>query len=467
MDRNYKNTFCGILILAILLMAVGYSILSTRLNVEGTSKITSDFNIEVIGISEFYKEGLAETTNMDFTPTSATYSANIQAPGDGMIYEIIIENKGTLSGYVYFDNSDIMYGYNDYGLNYDESGMYIGVVYSSKTQADKNNPSFKDEIDNRTELFPDEKLYVYAYIYFYEGATSLPEQKTFTSTVDFNFYSTNEHFPVILPSLNDALLANNDIVTSGDGLMINDEGDYVFVSDGVDDDIKNYISLNGVLMRIVSFDDRMENSCAHDWYSLIEVNDPTKSGVAYSTTADDNGFYNSITPTLFNYMRENDDLYNIANIDDVGWSTYSKDIYYIENNSFFGPESYVYSSATIFGINELMASSTNTSCTFANLSNGGCKSWLTDTGDTYLFNPVYESDKTTNTGKIAYLEDGKVITVDPRDVNTSNRIPYGSLMLPYGVALRYTNEDTADGSRENPYIIDPDSINDYIEGLIC
>ena len=104
-----------------------------------------------------------------------------------------------------------------------------------------------------------------------------------------------------------------------------------------------------------------------------------------------------------------------------------------------------------------MEASTNSSCNFANLSTGGCKSWLTTNGDTYLFNLVYGSDETTNTGKVSYLKNHNIISVDPRDTNNSNVKGYGAITVAYGGSMRYTNED-ADGSRNNPYIIDPISI---------
>jgi len=461
MDRNYKNTFCGILILAILLMAVGYSILSTRLNVEGTSKITSDFNIQVTGISEFFKVGLVETSNIDFTSTSATYGANIQAPGDEVIYEIIIENKGNMSGFVYFNDSTVLYRRKDYNITVD-GDVLIGVAYASKTQADKKDPVFKSEISNTTELLAGEKLYVYAVVSFSSQATKLPDKKNYSNTVDFNFYSNTELFPKELPKLNDALLANNSIVTSGDGLMLNDDWQHVFVSDGDNDNIKNYISIDDKLMRIVKFEDNMENSCSHDTYYVVEADDVVHSGVVYNTVADEDDFYNAEEPTLFEYMETSNPLFQVSSVSYLSWWTYGKSysgyqVFYVENSHLFPHSSYTDGHRYILSIPEVMEASTNSSCNFANLSTGGCKSWLTTNGDTYLFNLVYGSDETTNTGKVSYLKNHNIISVDPRDTNNSNVKGYGAITVAYGGSMRYTNED-ADGSRNNPYIIDPISI---------
>ena len=134
MSRSYKNTTIAILLACILTMSIGYAVLQQRLSISGTSKITSDFNIQVVGISEFHTEQLASTANVNFTPTSATYSTNLQAPEDRAIYEIVIENKGTLDGYVHFDT---YYGSSYVSFpEFEEDGINIGIYDASKVKSE-------------------------------------------------------------------------------------------------------------------------------------------------------------------------------------------------------------------------------------------------------------------------------------------------------------------------------------------
>ena len=451
MSRSYKNTTIAILLACILTMSIGYAVLQQRLDISGTSKITSEFNIQVVGISEFKKEGYGETVNMDFTPTSATYSTNLQVPGDDVVYEIVIENKGNMSGYVYFESSD--YGSHHYGGNQNsDETLFVGIYKVTKEPLDPNNEFFYPrDVDQYAMLKPGEKMYVYASASFDYYAESMPEEKKVSFTANFNFTSAFDNTLVALKELNYTLLDSNNIVTSGTGLYEekNPYGDYrkyVFKSDGLTD-VNNYVSIEGKLWRIISFD-------TDDRYVVVEANTGTNPKTIYSSTkntSDDyyNHFENSdLVMYLSEQLRSSD--YLRTNL------LYTYDDYiYIENSSMGIYENDIYG-VSLFGISEIMNATTDTNCSFTNLSSGGCQSWLTNNGDTFLINPVY-SDENTNTGKIAYLENGKVISVDPRDTNYGNYLMYGRIDRdcsdPY-----ITNFLEADGSRENPYILDTTEI---------
>ena len=189
MNREGKNITIALLLICILTMAVGYSILQQRLNVEGTSNISSVWDIQVTGVREIYKDGLIDTTTLDFTPTTASYGANIQAPGDFAMYEIEVENKGTLAGYTILA-SDV------YDTNTYENGISIGIVAVSKIQQSQVNPdSFMFDIMDEYESNPNaevfllsgEKAYYYAIISFSNSSTELPEKKEYSNEVKFTF----------------------------------------------------------------------------------------------------------------------------------------------------------------------------------------------------------------------------------------------------------------------------------------
>ena len=455
MSRSYKNTVIAVLLACILTMAIGYAVLNTRLNISGISNITSNFDIQVTGISEFQTFQLAETLNMDFTPTSATYSTNLQAPGDTGFYEIVVENKGNIDGYVYFNTDE--WGYNNYG-SYEEEGIILGVAYVARKQADPEEWfDWNNELPQLTLLKPGNKLYVYAYAVFDERATSLPSKNNFSHTLNFNFYTeqyVDENIG-LSAHLSDIIFRKNSIVSSGTGLYseiaydsYGDEYDlYTFRSDAATN-VNNYVKIDGKMWRIMDF---TVNRLDGDQYTLVEDDDTINSNTVFSTVVGEDGFYNNYeTSTLYDtiiafYLDQ------VNNKDIIFYDTIRGiDNGYVENTEVFDYVEYSYSQP-LPTVTRIMKASTDSSCSFATLSTGGCQSWLTNNGDTYLFNKVFESDKTTNTGKIAYLQNGKVIAVNPNDTNYGHykmTLQINDLCDPL-----VTNADVADGSKQNPYIL--------------
>ena len=446
MSRSYKNTVIAILLACILTMAIGYAVLNTRLNISGTSKITSDFNIQVIGISELLTNQFGETKSMSFTPTSASYSANLQAPNDGVLYEIIIENKGNMAGYVEIKEGGF---FNDYGI-FDDGYISLGIIYISKIQSNPNDFSFNNEISSGINyLNPGEKLYLYAQAYFDGNATSLPEQKEYTNTVNFDFYSSSD---VLVPGahlvLMDSIFEKNPIITSGNGLYNTSAREYIFKSDG-NSVVNNYVKIYDKMWRLIGFYDSQYDT---DYYFLVEDDDTINTPQVFSTLADDSGYYNNLSSsTLSDYIESTITKLYIQ----PGYIWDNNEIAYVVDTELFK-----YSSSgnkTLLSIEDILNTSSDTNCSINTLSTGGCKSWLTTNGNTYLLNPIFESDKTTNTGNIAYLKDNKVIGVDPRDNNYGEYKAYMELSAECRYSVLYTNKD-ADGSKEKPYIIDTDDM---------
>ena len=446
MSRSYKNTVIAILLACILTMAIGYAVLNTRLSISGTSKITSDFNIQVTGISEFGVFGLASTTNMDFTPTSATYSANIQAPGDEAAYEIVIENKGSIPGYVMLEQFE---GYDIY----DDGKIRVGVIFTSKNQFAGDFNSLQITQQGINYLNPGEKLYVYADIMFSRNATSMPEQKTFSNTINFNFY-TKDYFGEnvkIESKLLSSVLVNNPVVTSGNGLYSSESSDfgtiYTFKSDA-DGDVNNYVSIDGKLWRIIRIYNKDNRRFTYDLVSVDKT-----VGTVFSNIKDSDGFYNNLSysySTLFQRFEVEEEYFFEAD-------SYSNPLtIYVPNvDAYYGVDYGI----RLITLNSIFDASTSSECDIIGLSNGKCKSWLTN-DDTYLFAKVY-SDETTNTGNIAYLQDSKVISVDPRDINYANARK-AITIKSYTCDFTIINADQGDGSYYNPYIISMDE-NDWCE----
>jgi len=94
---KYKNTVVAILLACILTMAIGYAALQQRLNITGTSSISSTYNVKIIDIYGYpSNENVTDKVAPSYTDTTATFSTNLTSPGDYMTYYIEIANLGTL-----------------------------------------------------------------------------------------------------------------------------------------------------------------------------------------------------------------------------------------------------------------------------------------------------------------------------------------------------------------------------------
>ena len=93
-----KNTVIGFLVVAILIMAAGYALLSSQLKITGTAGVTSSWNVAITAITEGTAIGTARNrTPASSTGTTATFDVELQKPGDSMTYDVTISNKGSLN----------------------------------------------------------------------------------------------------------------------------------------------------------------------------------------------------------------------------------------------------------------------------------------------------------------------------------------------------------------------------------
>ncbi len=85
----------------VVLMTIGYALFSTSLNITGTANIVSTWNIEFTKIvKQSTVGGVTETKTPTASGTTATFNVDFKSPGDKIIYEITVENKGTLNAIV-------------------------------------------------------------------------------------------------------------------------------------------------------------------------------------------------------------------------------------------------------------------------------------------------------------------------------------------------------------------------------
>ena len=96
-NKKKRNVIIFSLIGVLLCMAVGYAAFNTELKISGTSKVTSNWDIEIINVTNGKPVGSAENT---VAPTwdalTASMEADLYEKGDAMEYDVTIENKGTI-----------------------------------------------------------------------------------------------------------------------------------------------------------------------------------------------------------------------------------------------------------------------------------------------------------------------------------------------------------------------------------
>ncbi len=99
--RRNKTTVIIVMCVAILFMAVGYALLSTRLDISGSTAVTSTWKVEFSAIRTVSTTGGA--TNK-IAPTASGTTANFEVdlilPGDEITYEIDITNYGDIAAEV-------------------------------------------------------------------------------------------------------------------------------------------------------------------------------------------------------------------------------------------------------------------------------------------------------------------------------------------------------------------------------
>ena len=95
-ENKKRNKIIIGLISLLLIMTVGYAAFQTNLNIKGTSKISSNWDIRITNVTSGTSTGNAENVKTPtWTNLTASMEANLYEKGDAMEYEVTVENKGT------------------------------------------------------------------------------------------------------------------------------------------------------------------------------------------------------------------------------------------------------------------------------------------------------------------------------------------------------------------------------------
>ena len=221
-QRNYIILgLCSIL----LIMAAGYAAFSSRLTINGTSNISSEWKVLITDIQSSVLAGEATDAEAPtHTDTTATFKTNLVSPGDSMKYDITVENQGN-----------------------------IDAVLESIEINDGNNPAITFQtsgIENGDELQVSQSDVLTVIVSYDSNVTSQPENTKSTITVTLN-YKQKDGTGGITPGGDQTIGRQEvEIVESGDGLYKDTYEDGRLIYRGQNPN--NYIIFNDELWRIIA-----------------------------------------------------------------------------------------------------------------------------------------------------------------------------------------------------------------------
>lgn len=95
MTNRQRNSFIiMILILAVVFMGVGYSLLSEKLEVSGTTTLVPEKNVKIQAVTYSLTDGAKNVSEPTFEGTSVYFNVELQKPGDMASYRIALGNTG-------------------------------------------------------------------------------------------------------------------------------------------------------------------------------------------------------------------------------------------------------------------------------------------------------------------------------------------------------------------------------------
>ena len=174
-DRKKRNILIVTLCSLLVLMGIGYAILSQTLNIGGIANMRGVWDVKItkMELIEKNKTGRAENVSNTFTDTTASFEANLYIPGDSIEYEVTVENQG----------------------NIDALLKSITPTTTNRSEGIKFSHS---EIDN-TVLTAGKKITFTMKVEFLEEATSIPKVENVKYNLELVYvqYNGGEYTPAV------------------------------------------------------------------------------------------------------------------------------------------------------------------------------------------------------------------------------------------------------------------------------
>ena len=202
-SKKKRNIIIFSLVGVLLCMVVGYAAFQTRLEIKGTSKVTSNWNILITNVTDGEASGSAENaTKPSWKNTSASMEANLYDKGDAMEYDVTIENQGTIDAKL-----------NDILTNLQNSNSdAVIITFSGYTKGEVLKAGGSKLIHVKIEYNPE-----------YEGGETSSEV-----TIDFEYTQDNKS-----EDIPDTYLLTYDYRTNG-GERVDSEGEYLTSGSNID-----------------------------------------------------------------------------------------------------------------------------------------------------------------------------------------------------------------------------------------
>ena len=202
-SKKRRNVIIFSLVGILLCMVVGYAAFQTRLEISGSSTVTSNWDIEITNVTDGEASGSAENaTKPSWTKLTASMEANLYDKGDAMEYDVTIENKGTIDAKL-----------NDILTNLEqENSDAVIITFSGYTKGEVLKAKESKIVHVKIAYNPD-----------YDG-----EETSSEVTIDFEYTQDNksEDAPT-------TYLLTYDYSTNG-GDRVDSEGEYLTGGSNVD-----------------------------------------------------------------------------------------------------------------------------------------------------------------------------------------------------------------------------------------
>lgn len=174
-DRRKRNIIIGALCCLLVVMGIGYAILSQTLNISGIANMKGDWNVKITNLELVNTTGMAKEVSSSFTDTTATIKGQMYMPGDSTEYKVTVTNAGNIDA------------------------KLSSIAYSSSTGDELSDIKFtSNAVEGRILKAGDTYVFNVKTV-FSEEATSLPEKgktPSYTLTLQYTQYDREKTYSI-------------------------------------------------------------------------------------------------------------------------------------------------------------------------------------------------------------------------------------------------------------------------------
>ncbi len=149
-EKKKRNIIIGSLCGVLLLMTIGYATFNTLLNINGTTAITSEWNVLITNIeSKDATPGANDEESQVVDDLTATFQATLTSPGDSITYDIKVENRGSVNAEL--ARIKVVASDNDV-ISFDTSGISEGDKLEAGSEATLSvKVKYSDEVTSQPD----------------------------------------------------------------------------------------------------------------------------------------------------------------------------------------------------------------------------------------------------------------------------------------------------------------------------